>query len=117
MNTYKYIEMKQNKTFLFDLICDDLNEKIIDIVETKRNKEKYNSIVLHLNQYADEFIDDEESDDDEDFQDFKFVCYNNFIRIDCRFLEYNNLWNTKSGEIIINKYGKEIIDDFMDNEF
>ena len=40
MNTYKYIEMKQNKTFLFDLICDDLNEKIIDIVETKRNKEK-----------------------------------------------------------------------------
>ena len=112
--------MEINKIYEIPNLPNDIIIKILNIDynrKLKETKEKYNHIVLHLNQYADEFIDDEESDDDEDFQDFKFVCYNNIMRIDCRFLEYNRLWNTKSGEIIINKYGEDEINYFMENEF
>lgn len=108
MNRKKQME----KTFLFDLICDDLNEKIINIVETKRNKEKLNIVIKYIDHLSDEW----------DFEDnaetlLYFITDMNDLRFECEFLEYNNLWNTKYEENLIKYYGKERIDEFMDNEF
>ncbi len=98
---------------LIKILNIDYNRKL------KETKQKYNHVILHLEQYIDECIDDEDDLDDELYSigDFIYMCYNNNIRIDCRFLEYNNLWNTESSEIIKNKYGEDRIDYFIENEF
>ena len=105
---------QKEKTFLLDLICDDLSEKIIDIVEIKRTKEKYDILILHLNQYVDEYIDDGD-DDANDFFEFSNAIYDkDNLRIDCRFLEYNGLWNTQYHKLINEIYGEAVVNYFME---
>ena len=96
------------------ILPNDILIKILNIEynrKLKETKQKYNNVILHLNQYIDECEDDE--DDEFDFLDYKYMCYNNCIRVDCRFLEYNNLWNTEYEEIIKNKYTEDRIDYFF----
>jgi len=101
------------------ILCNDLLEMIgkeyLVIQDIKKNKQKYNNVLLHLEQYIEECLDHDNLNK-EDYKDYYFMCNGN-IRVDCRFLEYNNLWNSKCSEIIINKYGEETINYFMDNWF
>jgi hypothetical protein len=94
--------------------CFDIMEligfEVIKVREKTKNFKLFKEIILHLEQYNDEYEDD--------YKEKLFVIKWNDKRIDMRFIEYNELYNTKHYEIICNNHGgKEELEEWMDDYF
>ena len=91
------------------------NDIIITIIhETKIKKQdfvwkkRHNLMIKHLGEYLEGLGTDE--------PDPEYIS-DGIMRYDCRFLEYNDAWETSLGDIILDKWGEDDIDEFMDNDF
>jgi hypothetical protein len=98
------------------------NDIIIDICRINRiNKEneiwkkKHNLMIKHFEYYCDYYQENGIAPDERTMYPPYFV--DGDIRVDCQFLEYEDVWNTSLEDAITTKYGKERFYNFADNEF
>ena len=93
--------------------CDNMNkilEKHKFKVEKETNMKNFNNVIKHLETYAEEW-------DFEENAETVLYILNTEIRLDCRFLEYNNLWDTPIYEIIKEIYGEDRLTNFYEEDF